>query len=529
MIQDFRRLSLNEADIVPSIPGKIRKADGSYTDVLAELGVTKTAVTPPDSANASVVRVDGAEYNVSAVLAHIKSKTDIADALNVMTTRGDIIYRNATVPARLAKGTSGQVLTQGANDPAWATPSAAAANVSIADSGNLYAAENTEDALAEIGALPVTAIPSSGTIADGTKYRNSGPDLNEATGWVCTTAGTQGTLNSGSTTGSITNAKTALTVNALTGLLAGQYINIVGVTGPLQVSSLPAALGSTTVLATSAASQKYLTVSDVTNFAVGETIEIGRGEASEEIAVIASIGNASTTVDVESAADQKVLSVAATTGFTVGDPILIDSAGVAEWKIIESIQEGVSLTTTVNLANTHAIGVTVVAKYLKTADNLTQEQAATRTVTNCVILGSASDATVNGAAVSFSNAVISPFGYVNTDWKAWTPVLTWGTADPADVATVARYNIIDKTVNFNVYISSADGNDASSLTVSLPVAPKDNNSFITPHALQLIDASWREAMAYIDDGASVIGFYNFGACTDAAACKFIISGQYEIA
>ena len=38
----------------------------------------------------------------------------------ILTTRGDIVYRNATVWARLAKGTAGQVLTQGANDPTWA-------------------------------------------------------------------------------------------------------------------------------------------------------------------------------------------------------------------------------------------------------------------------------------------------------------------------------------------------------------------------------------------------------------------------
>jgi len=36
------------------------------------------------------------------------------------TTRGDIIYRGASADARLAKGSSGQVLKMGANDPAWA-------------------------------------------------------------------------------------------------------------------------------------------------------------------------------------------------------------------------------------------------------------------------------------------------------------------------------------------------------------------------------------------------------------------------
>ena len=36
------------------------------------------------------------------------------------TTRGDIIYRGASADARLAKGSSGQILTMGADDPGWA-------------------------------------------------------------------------------------------------------------------------------------------------------------------------------------------------------------------------------------------------------------------------------------------------------------------------------------------------------------------------------------------------------------------------
>jgi hypothetical protein len=42
---------------------------------------------------------------------------------SVLTTRGDIIYRDDTTAARLAKGTTGQFLKQGADDPEWATVS----------------------------------------------------------------------------------------------------------------------------------------------------------------------------------------------------------------------------------------------------------------------------------------------------------------------------------------------------------------------------------------------------------------------
>jgi len=43
--------------------------------------------------------------------------------LGVLTTRGDIPFRNANTWDRLPKGTTNQVLVQGANDPAWTTRS----------------------------------------------------------------------------------------------------------------------------------------------------------------------------------------------------------------------------------------------------------------------------------------------------------------------------------------------------------------------------------------------------------------------
>ena len=48
------------------------------------------------------------------------------------TTRGDIIRRGASADERLAKGTSGHVLTMGADDPAWAAiPAATGTLVSV--------------------------------------------------------------------------------------------------------------------------------------------------------------------------------------------------------------------------------------------------------------------------------------------------------------------------------------------------------------------------------------------------------------
>ena len=70
------------------------------------LGETLSLPTPADGS------VTTAKLGVNAV-----DGTKIAMGSDA---RGDILYHGATDYARLAKGTSGQVLTMGANDPAWA-------------------------------------------------------------------------------------------------------------------------------------------------------------------------------------------------------------------------------------------------------------------------------------------------------------------------------------------------------------------------------------------------------------------------
>lgn len=77
----------------------------------------------------------------------VKTSYDLANAAiakSTVTTAGDIIYRNATIPTRLAIGTAGQVLqvNAGATAPEWATPSSAGSMTSIA-SGSLSTATLT--------------------------------------------------------------------------------------------------------------------------------------------------------------------------------------------------------------------------------------------------------------------------------------------------------------------------------------------------------------------------------------------------
>ena len=75
------------------------------------------------------------------------------------------------------------------------------------------------------------AIPTSSTYLIGDIVENNAPTPGGYLGWVCTTAGTMGTLNSGATTGGITSGTAALVVNSATGLHTGQNITIAGVTG----------------------------------------------------------------------------------------------------------------------------------------------------------------------------------------------------------------------------------------------------------------------------------------------------------
>jgi len=54
----------------------------------------------------------------------VKATADAAIAKALLTERGSVIYRNATIPAELLHGTAGQVLQSGGHgaDPSWLTP-----------------------------------------------------------------------------------------------------------------------------------------------------------------------------------------------------------------------------------------------------------------------------------------------------------------------------------------------------------------------------------------------------------------------
>jgi hypothetical protein len=105
------------------------------------------------------VQLSDSTSTTSSILAAtptaVKAAYDLADgaiAKTTLTTAGDVIYRNATVPVRLGIGTAGQVLTvnSGATAPEWATPAGGTptyVGVSLATSANQTISNSTSTAL----------------------------------------------------------------------------------------------------------------------------------------------------------------------------------------------------------------------------------------------------------------------------------------------------------------------------------------------------------------------------------------------
>jgi hypothetical protein len=94
-------------------------------------GAVTIGVDTATTAAVGVVQLTNSTSSTStttaAVPANVKTAYDLAAAAiatSTLTTAGDIIYRNSTIPTRLGIGTAGQVLTvnSGATAPQWSTP-----------------------------------------------------------------------------------------------------------------------------------------------------------------------------------------------------------------------------------------------------------------------------------------------------------------------------------------------------------------------------------------------------------------------
>jgi hypothetical protein len=81
-----------------------------------------------------------------------------------------------------------------------------------------------------------SSIPTTGNWNLGDSIRNTNPAAGDYVGWVCTTAGTLGTLSD--ITGSVSSGSLLLTVNSVTGLKLNELITIAGVSGTKYIRAI---------------------------------------------------------------------------------------------------------------------------------------------------------------------------------------------------------------------------------------------------------------------------------------------------
>ena len=76
------------------------------------------------------------------------------DLSSTLTTRGDLVFRNASTLARLPKGTNGYYLKQGANDPEWAAVQGGVLQTVFTQTSTMFSSSSTS----------YVATPITGTI-----------------------------------------------------------------------------------------------------------------------------------------------------------------------------------------------------------------------------------------------------------------------------------------------------------------------------------------------------------------------------
>lgn len=117
-------------------------------------------------------------------------------------------------------------------------------------------------------------------------------------------------------------------------------------------------------------------------------------------------------------------------------------------------------------------------------------------------------------------------------WQSWSPTLTWGTATPDSLVTIAKYHKVGTLVHFMFECHSSDGNNASSLTISLPVNEKGDNIHSQFSCSQVVNGVWADnliSFCNADAETHVIEFRNFDVCSNALTFYLFVSGFYEAA
>jgi hypothetical protein len=121
---------------------------------------------------------------------------------------------------------------------------------------------------------------------------------------------------------------------------------------------------------------------------------------------------------------------------------------------------------------------------------------------------------------------------IASQWSTWTPTLTWATATPVSVTTLARFKVIGKTVMFQIYITATDGNGTTGLNITMPTLfpPKANNMSPNITTQKYVGATGGIVhMRLRDDGINNDIYYPYmGTATGGTSFSVRITGLYEI-
>jgi hypothetical protein len=135
-------------------------------------GALTLSIAAATTSVVGAVQLSDSTSTTSSVLAAtptaVKSAYDLANgaiAKTTVTTAGDIIYRNATVPTRLGIGTAGQVLTvnTGATAPEWKTPSGGGKILQVVNTTVAASRSTTSATAVDITGASATITPSAVT------------------------------------------------------------------------------------------------------------------------------------------------------------------------------------------------------------------------------------------------------------------------------------------------------------------------------------------------------------------------------
>jgi hypothetical protein len=137
---------------------------------------------------------------------------------------------------------------------------------------------------------------------------------------------------------------------------------------------------------------------------------------------------------------------------------------------------------------------------------------------------------VEGVQTSVNNLALAVIP--SSLWSMWIPTLVWTTGTPVTgLVTIARYKILGNICFISFNVVSTDSNACTALTITLPVAPKNNGLYYSLSAIErygAAGATYANPLAYITDSGTTIAFRAFATATDAQAIEVTVSGWYEI-